>query len=68
LTSSEHNSPTTARPEYLITPKKQDSDFKKLLLIMIEDFQKVISNTLKELKENTGKKGTSSLRGNTKIP
>jgi hypothetical protein len=55
LTSSEPNSPTRASPGYTITPEKQDSDLKSLLMMMIEDLKKVINNSLKEIQENTGK-------------
>jgi hypothetical protein len=52
LASSESNSPTRASSEYTITPEKQDSDLKSLLMmIMIED----LNNSLKEIQENTGK-------------
>jgi hypothetical protein len=49
LASSEPNSPTIASPGYIITPEKQDSDIKSLLMVMIKDFKKDIN------KENTGK-------------
>ena len=55
LASSETNSPTIASPGYTITPEKQDSDLKSLLMMMIEDFKKDINNSLKEIQENTGK-------------
>ena len=55
LASSEPNSPTIASPGYTITPEKQDSDLKSLLMMMIEDFKKDINNSLKEIQENTGK-------------
>jgi hypothetical protein len=55
LASSEPNSPTIASPGYTITPEKQDSDLKSLLIMVIEDFKKDISNSLKEIQENTGK-------------
>jgi hypothetical protein len=55
LASSEPNSPNIARPRYTITPKKQDSDLKSLLMMVIEDFKKDINNSLKEIQENTGK-------------
>jgi hypothetical protein len=51
LATSEANSPT-ASPGYTITPEKQDSDRKSLLMMMIEDFKKDINNSLK--KKNTG--------------
>jgi chromosome segregation ATPase len=37
------------------TPKKQDSDLKSHLMMMIEDFKKDINNSLKEVQENTEK-------------
>ena len=53
--SSEPNSPTIASPGYTITPEKQNSDLKSLLMMVIEDFKKDINNSLKEIQENTGK-------------
>jgi hypothetical protein len=55
LASSEPNSPNIASPGYTITPEKQDSDLKSLFMMMIEGFTKDINNSLKEIKENTGK-------------
>ena len=55
LASSEPNSPTIASPGYIITPEKQDSDLKLLLMMVIEEFKKGINNSLKEIQENTGK-------------
>jgi hypothetical protein len=55
LASSKPNSPTIASPGYTITPEKQDSDVKSLLMMMIEDFKKDINNSLKEIQENKGK-------------
>jgi hypothetical protein len=55
LASSEPNSPTIASPEYTITPEKQDSNLKQLLMTVREDFRKDINNSLKEIQENTGK-------------
>ena len=51
LASSEPSSPTTASPGYPNTPQKQVSDLKSHLMMMIEDFKKDVSNSLK----NTGK-------------
>ena len=34
---------------YTITPEKQDSDLKSLLMTMIEDFKKDINNSIKEI-------------------
>jgi gas vesicle protein len=53
LALSEPNSPTTARPGYTITPEKQYTNLKLLLIMMMEDFKKEINNLLKELQENT---------------
>ena len=55
LASSEPSSPTTASPRYPNTPEKQDVDLKSYLMMLIEDFKKVINNPLKEIQENTGK-------------
>ena len=55
LASTEPNSPTIASPGYTITPEKQDSDLKSLLMRMTGDFMKDINNSLKEIQENTGK-------------
>jgi hypothetical protein len=55
LASSEPNSQTMASPGYTITWEKQESDLISLLMMMIEDFKKVINNFLKEIQENTGK-------------
>ena len=53
--SSEPNSPTIASPGHNITPEKQDSDLNTLLMMVIEEFKKDLNNSLKEIKENTGK-------------
>jgi hypothetical protein len=55
LASSESSSPTIASLGYTITPEKQDSDLKSLLMMVIGDFKKVINNSLKEIQENTSK-------------
>jgi hypothetical protein len=55
LASSEPSSPTTASPEYPNTPKKQDSDLKSYLMMLVEDFKKDINNSLKDIWENTTK-------------
>ena len=54
LASSEPNSPTIASPGYTITLEKQDSDLKSLLMMMIEDIKKDITNSLKEIQEKPG--------------
>jgi hypothetical protein len=55
LATSEPKSPTVASPGYTITPEKQDMDLKSLLMMMMEDFKKEITNFLKEIQENTTK-------------
>jgi hypothetical protein len=40
-------------------PKKQDSDLKSFLTMIIENFKKDINNSLKEIRENTGKQQES---------
>ena len=52
LASSEPSSPTTARPGYTNTLKKQGLDLKSQV---IEDFEKDINNTCKEIHEPTNK-------------
>jgi hypothetical protein len=47
--------PTTASPGYPNTPKKQVSDLKSYLMMLVEDFKKGINNSLKDTKENTAK-------------
>jgi hypothetical protein len=49
----ETSSPTTASPGYPKTPEKQDSDVKYHLMKMKENFKKDISNSHKEITENT---------------
>ena len=51
LKSSEPNSPTIASPGYTITPEKQVMDLQSLLIIMMEEFKKEISNYRKEIQE-----------------
>jgi hypothetical protein len=55
LALSEPSTPTTARPAYLNTPEKQDSDLKSYVMLLIEDFKKDINNSLKQIQENMGK-------------
>ena len=55
LASSQPNSPTLASPGYTITLEKQDSDLKSFLTMMIEDFNKDINNSLKEIQEKTNR-------------
>jgi DNA anti-recombination protein RmuC len=47
--------PTTLRSGYQNTPKKQESDIKSYLMMLIEDFKKGINNSLKEIQKNTAK-------------
>jgi len=42
-------------PGYFITLEKQDFDLKSHLMIMIEDFKKDISNSLKGIQDNISK-------------
>jgi F0F1-type ATP synthase membrane subunit b/b' len=67
LASSEPNSSTITSPGYTIIPEKQDSDLKSLLMMVIEDFKKVINNPLKEIQENTGKQ-LEALKEETQKP
>jgi hypothetical protein len=53
--SSEPSTHTTASPGYPNTPKKQDSDLKSYLMMLVEDFKKDIDNSFKEIQENTAK-------------
>ena len=55
LTSLGPSSPTKDSPGYPNSPEKQDFDLESHLTMMIEDFKKVINNSLKEIQENTGK-------------
>jgi hypothetical protein len=55
LALSEPSSPTTANPGYCNTQENQDLDLKSHLMMMIEDFEKNINNSLKEIQENLGK-------------
>jgi hypothetical protein len=49
LTSSKPSSFTTASPRFLAKLEKQDSDMKSLLIVIIEDLKKGISNSLEEI-------------------
>jgi hypothetical protein len=51
LASSETNLPTTGSPGYSNTLKKQDSDLKLHLMMMIGDFKKDINNSLKKYRK-----------------
>ena len=52
MASSEPSHPTTASHGYPNTPEKQNSDLKSHLMMVIDDFKKDISNSLKEIQEN----------------
>ena len=54
MASSKPSSPTTANPGYPNTLEKQDLDLKSHLMILIDNFEKDINNSLKEIEENTG--------------
>jgi hypothetical protein len=41
-------------PGYPNTPEKQDSDLKSYVMMLVEDFEKNINNSLKEIQESTG--------------
>jgi hypothetical protein len=64
LASSESSSLITASPGYTNTPKKQDSDLKLYLMMLVEDFKNGINNPLKEIVENTAKE-VEVLKGET---
>jgi hypothetical protein len=49
---------------YPNTTRKQDSDLKSHLMVMIEDFKKDINNSLKEIQATTGKQ-VEVLKGET---
>ena len=55
LASSEPITPSTVSPGYRNTQEKQDFDLKSYLMMLSEDFQKDINNSLKEIQENTAK-------------
>jgi vacuolar-type H+-ATPase subunit E/Vma4 len=46
---------TTTSPGYHSTPKKQDTDLKSYLMMVVEDLKKGINNSLKEIQENSAK-------------
>jgi hypothetical protein len=52
---SEPSTPNSPSPGYPNTPEKQDLDLKSYLMVLVEDFKKVINNSLKEIQENTAK-------------
>jgi hypothetical protein len=53
--SIESSTPISASPGYPNRPKKQDSDSKSYLMMLVEDLKKGINNSLKEIQENTAK-------------
>jgi hypothetical protein len=53
--SSEPSMTTKMSPGYPNTPEKQDADLKSYLMIVVGDLKKDISNSLKEIQENTAK-------------
>ena len=53
--SSEPSMPTTASAGYPNTHEKQDLVLKLYLMMVVEDFKKVLNNSLKEIQENTAK-------------
>jgi mRNA-degrading endonuclease RelE of RelBE toxin-antitoxin system len=59
--------PTTASPEYPNIPEKENSDLKSYLMMVVEDFNKSIKNSLKEIQENTAKQ-VEDLKKETQKP
>jgi hypothetical protein len=55
LSSSETSTSSTVSPGYPNTPEKQDMDLKSYFMMLVEDFNKDINNSLKEIQENTDK-------------
>ena len=55
MASSETSTPTIASPGYSNTPKKQDSDLKSYLIMLVEDLKKYIYKFLKEIQEKKDK-------------
>ena len=53
--SSEPNTATIANPVKTITAEKPDMDLKSLFMVMMEDYNKDINNSLKLIQENTSK-------------
>jgi hypothetical protein len=53
--SSEPSTPTSASRGYPNTPKKQGSDLKSYLIMLVDDIKKDFNNSLKEIQENTAK-------------
>jgi hypothetical protein len=55
LASSERSYSQHSKSGYPITPEKQDSNLKSYLMVLVEDFEKDINNSLKGIQENTDK-------------
>jgi hypothetical protein len=53
--SSELSTPTSASHGYSNIPKKLDSDLKAYLMMMVEDINKDLNDSCKEIQENTTK-------------
>jgi hypothetical protein len=53
--SSEPSTSTSTSPGYPNKPKKQNSDLKSNLMMLVEDFKMGIENSLKEIQEKTDK-------------
>jgi hypothetical protein len=53
--SSDPSVPTTVSPGYPNAPEIQDADLKSYLMMLAENFEKGINNSLKEIQENTDK-------------
>jgi hypothetical protein len=53
--SSEPSTPTSASPGYQNTPGMQDSDLKSYIMMLVEDIKKGITNSFKEIQENSSK-------------
>jgi archaellum component FlaC len=53
--SSELSTPTSTSPGYPKTPEKLDSDSKSYLMMLVDDFKKGITNSLKEIQEDIAK-------------
>jgi hypothetical protein len=62
--SLEPNSPNIASPGYTITPEKQDSNLKSLLMMVIEEFKKDKNNSLKEIQDRASEAAPSSAPDN----
>jgi hypothetical protein len=53
--SSEPSTPTSPSPGHPNTTEKLDQDLKTYLIMMVEDIKKNLTNSLKEIQENTAK-------------